>query len=586
MFGNEQFLNVYVNQFVGALTLQALPLAAGVLVASARKDPVLDSSFQFQILTARLPVVDAVCGYRSPAVLAFSCYTWNFQYTLAVAQAAKAQFPESLVILGGPSIPRDQAAITAFLRKSDYVDVLVLGEGEAAFVDVLHAILRSDCLKADCLLDVAGLVLRLASADGDHLSIKMTAARARLPSYLGTASPYLDGSFDAIYADHAPPINAAVVETNRGCPFSCTFCDWGQATQSRVYEMPLERVFRELDWIGARQIPSLYFIDANFGIRPRDVDIIEYVTRVKRRTGFPSSCYFHLTKNAQLRNLKTVTVLQEAGIQCRMALSMQDFNADVLKAIKRDNIPAALSIELRKVCNKQGIATFNELLLGLPRQTYASFCASVVQAMTPYAGDTFSLYLCRLLENAQMASPEHRKRYGLETVLSPVRSPDPQDALFVDEVEEIVIGTSAMPNRQWRNAFRFGYFVSVCYNQGVLRKLFHKLQFDSDGDLVQFIEKLLYRMQQSSAQSTMGKAFAVLDHFIDQIVSGRPMLCKMEGMGQHRWSIEEALMFALQSDMQGFYADVREELNGFLEASAFEGVQVPDELGNINSQAP
>src|SRR6185503_10105650 len=105
---------------------------------------------------------------------------------------------------------------------------------------------------------------------------RMGAPRPRLRDLAQIASPFLDGTFDALYATHRDRFGAAVLETNRGCPFACTFCDWGQATQSRVHELPFDRVAAELDWVARSGLGYLYIVDANFGIRPRDIEIIRH----------------------------------------------------------------------------------------------------------------------------------------------------------------------------------------------------------------------------------------------------------------------------------------------------------------------
>src|SRR5207249_3335903 len=157
--------------------------------------------------------------------------------------------------------------------------------------------------------------------------------------------------------------------TNRGCPFACTFCDWGQAIESRVNELPIERVLADLRWGAARGLPYFYFIDANFGIRQRDVDITRAVGALAVETGFPRFVFFHLTKNATERNLRTVEILREHHVDTTVALSMQDFEPDVLLAIRRDNIRPEDALALRARSHARGLPTMNELLLGLPAQT-------------------------------------------------------------------------------------------------------------------------------------------------------------------------------------------------------------------------
>jgi hypothetical protein len=124
--------------------------------------------------------------------------------------------------------------------------------------------------------------------------------------------------------------------------------------------------------------------------------------------------FFHLTKNATERHLDVVLALRDAGIGTHLALSTQDFEPRVLTAVRRDNIRLDRALALRRICHKRGIPTFNELILGLPEQTYDSFAGSVARAVTPFPLDTFNLYLARVLENAEMATPV-RARYGIVT---------------------------------------------------------------------------------------------------------------------------------------------------------------------------
>src|SRR6185295_8461230 len=154
-------------------------------------------------------------------------------------------------------------------------------------------------------------------------TVVATEAAPRLRDFASLGSPYLDGTFDALVEPTRPPrpgdlpLRAAVVETNRGCPFTCTFCDWGQAVHTRVHELPLERVHAELEWIARHGLPYVYIADANFGIRRRDLGIVEHLGNLRRVHGAPAFCYFHLTKNATERNLATVASLHAAGVGCQ-----------------------------------------------------------------------------------------------------------------------------------------------------------------------------------------------------------------------------------------------------------------------------
>ena len=562
-------MRVYVHQFNGVATVNVLPLAAGLVVASAKMDPLVASVADFDIRIDRLPIEEVVESYDDPDVLAFSCYCWNDAYTHQVARRAKKRYPDCLVVLGGPNVPRRRERIAELMRSRPYIDMLVLGEGEVTFRELVRARIDNTPLE-----EVAGLVVRdRCEPDG----VRVTRARDRIRDFSQTASPYLDGTFDALFERYSGQLTAAVFETNRGCPFSCTFCDWGQAIQSRVNELPIARVEQEFEWLGARNIPYLYIVDANFGIRPRDIDIVRHLATVKQRTGFPRYCHFHMTKNAQRKNLATVEALRDAGVGCQVALSMQDFDDQVLVAIKRDNISLEQSLGLRKACNERGIPTFNELILGLPAQTYSSFCASMVKAITPYPGDSFFLYLCRLLENAEMAEPAQRELYGIETRACLIGDfHRPVDRFHVDEREEIVVATRAMPNAEWRRAYRFGYLLGAFYNYRLLDVVIHYLRENLAVDLCCWIDAILDAMAEDSEGGVLGELERIFVRYVDAIMNSGGLVLERPGDSTRLWAVGDAVLATALARRSEFFEAVCRITHDVLDAP--ESRSLVDEL--------
>ena len=94
-------MRVYVHQFNGVGTMNVLPLAAGLLVAAAKMDPVLAGGTEFEIRVDRLPPDAVVQSCDEPDVLAFSCYCWNDAYTHEVARRSKARYAHAQIVMGG-----------------------------------------------------------------------------------------------------------------------------------------------------------------------------------------------------------------------------------------------------------------------------------------------------------------------------------------------------------------------------------------------------------------------------------------------------------------------------------------------------
>ena len=289
-------------------------------VAAARANPTLRAAFDFAIDTERRApdtVAQCLAGAR---VAAFSVYSWNWRLSLAVARAAAALDPDVFVVFGGPCVPRRPERAAAF---SPSTRMSMRSSSEKASSRFAHSFRR--CSEAGAprrslaLLSRGGRCARALARPRLH---RTGAAAARLHESRFTVSRrHVRRAGRATPSRSRSPstrLHAAIVETNRGCPFTCTFCDWGQAVHTRVHELPLERVQAELEWIAHHGLPYVYIADANFGIRPRDLAIVQHLGELRRVHEAPLFCYFHLTKNATERNLATVAALHAAGVGCQV----------------------------------------------------------------------------------------------------------------------------------------------------------------------------------------------------------------------------------------------------------------------------
>ena len=172
------------------------------------------------------------------------------------------------VIFGGHNVLRDFGTFD----ECPEVDILIYREGEEAFRQILLCLLEDSDLS-----EVANIAFK---KDGEY--VKTREEGFCMSEY---PSPYLSGIFDSI-ADGKTNFSA-ILETNRGCPFKCSFCDWG-TLGSKVRLFPMERIKAEMDWIADHGIEYVYCADGNFGLFDRDEEIAEYIIELKKKTGFPT----------------------------------------------------------------------------------------------------------------------------------------------------------------------------------------------------------------------------------------------------------------------------------------------------------
>ena len=164
-------------------------------------------------------------------------------------------------------------------KKHSYYDIAVFSEGELLFKDVLEN-LHDD----EKLLEVKGIGIN----HNGHMH--KTGMGKRTEKLDDIPSPYLLGLFDGMkeQCEHKGIVINALFESNRGCPYSCTFCDWGNGVLGKVKKYDLRRVKKELLWYAKNKIEYILNCDANWGIfADRDLELTQFMCKLKRRYGYP-----------------------------------------------------------------------------------------------------------------------------------------------------------------------------------------------------------------------------------------------------------------------------------------------------------
>ena len=450
--GLVQINNSFSNQ-------NYLPYSVGLLqtyVCKYAQDP-----DQFDFLPPvykRLPVAAAVEYLLEADLVGFSAYVWNIRISLEIAKNLKARKPEILIVFGGPQVP-DRGE--DFLRTNPFIDLCCHGEGEQVFLNILeHAAGRSwEGIPSVSYLDKNGSFLTYPRAE-------------RLKTLDHIPSPYLEGAFDALMEANPGEQWLILWETNRGCPFSCTFCDWGSAIATKVFTFDLDRLFREIDWFADRRVEFIFCCDANFGILPRDLEIARYVSGVKARRAFPKALSVQNTKNATERAYQVQKLLSDAGLNKGVTLSLQSIDTETLKSIKRHNISSQSYQELQRRFTRDRVETYTDLILGLPGETYDSFVEGVSEVIENGQHNRIQFNNLSILPNAEMGDPEYQKRYAMDTVETRVVNihgslVESEDEIH--EVQQLVISTASLPREDWRRVRAFSWAAGLLHFDKVLQ---------------------------------------------------------------------------------------------------------------------
>jgi radical SAM superfamily enzyme YgiQ (UPF0313 family) len=389
------------------------PLALGLLytaIASANQGVMLER-FLLVPITYLSPQEFLEGPYKKfgAGIWLFSNYMWSSEINLEISVAVKQHDPANLTIHGGPSTPDYEQKSQEFFAENASVDICVHGEGEAAIVDILqniHQIKDSMFEYAESeLKDVKGISFR---SKQNTLKIIRTQDRTRLAKPEVIPSPYEEGVFDCYQGN----VEAAIIESNRGCPFGCTFCDWGSATNQKVRKYDLERVKRELDWIIQREVKVLWIADANYGMYDRDIELAQYIVDQKAKYGYPQEVVVNYTKNTTWRLAEIIKIFSNGGIISQGVISIQSTDEQTLKVINRKNIKTEKYDELTKIFAESNLPLSTDLMIGLPGSTVDSFKADLQRYFE--RDISVKAYPTQLLPNSPMADPEYMEKYQIK----------------------------------------------------------------------------------------------------------------------------------------------------------------------------
>ena len=152
---------------------------------------------------------------------------------------------------------------------------------------------------------------------------------------------------------------APMLETNRGCPFQCTFCVQGVNWYTKVHYFSIDRIKEELTYIARRILersPSMRMLriaDSNYGMFERDTEISGHIGTLQREYGWPNFIDVTTGKNRPERVIQSVEAASGATV---VYMAVQSLDEDVLRNIKRQNIRLEAYEQLRVYMRGRGLA--------------------------------------------------------------------------------------------------------------------------------------------------------------------------------------------------------------------------------------
>jgi len=359
----------------------------------------------------------------------------------------KRAYPRMTVVFGGLNYPGEARRQEQWLREHPAADFHVVKEREVAFLALVEAL-------GECRLDFRRVKER--DLPGAHTlrpdgSFHSPEPAPRVRDLSSFPSPHLSGRMDEFFDGRLMPL----LTTNRGCPFSCTFCAEGVLHYNKVNRFAAERISEEAEFIG-RRIASLgeayrrrelYISDSNFGMYPED--------------------------------LETARILDG---EMTLTASVQSLDPEVLANIRRKNIHAEALLQTAMSASEVGANSYSDIILGLPGDSLRAHVETLRQVVDARL-DYVNTYQLRLQEDCEMTRDDYRSRFQLKgrfRILTRsygnYRYAD-GEVLPLAEVEEVCVEGQNLSFSDYQAARRIHLLLVLFYNdrffEGILRLLDH-----------------------------------------------------------------------------------------------------------------
>lgn len=329
-----------------------------------------------------------------PDIIGVSCYIWNSEINFSFCERAKVLCPNALVVAGGPDVTYTAEKI---MRRWGSLDVIVKGEGEETFKDLLLRI-----LDGREIYGIPGTVTR--KPDGTIVE-----GPPRSPIQNLDVIPF---GYDNELQSNDPALakydRMLIYETMRGCVYNCAFCLYGRWGGGKSRWFSVERVIHDLSRILTAGY-SVQVVDPIFGLdRQRTKEILKALSPLKYEGGLYIEMY------AEHLDPETVDLFVSARVK-QIGLGLQSLNPKAIEAMGRKSRMERFKKNIM-LLGQAKLNYYIDVMYGLPEDTYEGFLQTLDFALSFPEAD---VEIYRLLVLPGSRYYEEANRFGI------VFSPEP-----------------------------------------------------------------------------------------------------------------------------------------------------------------
>ena len=458
------------------------------------------AEFEIDIFKDPQEFIDAAIKKKS-SIIGFGNYVWNLELSTDIAKEIKSMNPETLIVFGGPNFPLEDTKRIEWLKERPFVDIYVTGDGEETFTKIVDSWYQCKNIEQVKKENIPGCY----SLVNNELN-KTQEFSSRIEDLDIIPSPYLKGYLDRFLKN---PRLSPLIESNRGCPFTCTFCVDGNTSRTKVFQKSVSRFEQEMEYIATHYEGKMLTIaDLNFGMFSRDIDISTSIAKMKEKYDYPYYIQVSAGKNNKPRILECAKILDGS---MSLAASVQSLDKEVLEKVKRNNISEQQLLEMTKAGNELSANTYSEVILALPGDSKEKHFNTVLK-LADSEINIISMYQCMILEGSELGSNFSKKSWNMQTKYRVLPRcfgiyNFGEKEILSAEIEEICVSTATLPIEDYYESRSFALTIGLFYQDRILLELYQYLRnFDiRPSELLQILHK--NRMSYSKGITELYQSF-------------------------------------------------------------------------------
>ncbi len=541
--GFLELSHIFTNQI-------KLPYSTGCIWSYCRTDDEITKKYSFDVHDWHY-ILDGVFDVSSTArklaecdVIGVSYFVWNTHTSDRVCAEVKRLNSDCKIIYGGLGTPK-YGRCQKFMNDRPYIDAIVHNEGEIVFTNLL---------KNDDWSTVNGITTHSFQIPPEK----------RIKDISVMPSPYLDGLFDDLISIKNHNYNwEGLIELERGCPYTCAFCEVGDRHWTKVIKQDYDKMVKEINWISDHQIEYLHLIDNNFGMYKEHKIISDLLINKLETKGYPNALNITWAKHKKPYLFDIAEDLWKAGLNRSVTIALQSMNSFTLKAIERANENTNLE-QVINYLKKKEIPAYIETILGLPEETLNSFKEGLYRLIDDIEYHNYiEIYTMVALPNTPFGDPEYLKKYGIKIVKTApcfFHHEHPPEKLMAD-TSDCVVGSNVMSYDDYLKACGWGWYMRSVHFFGWLRILAIELKKKYNITHRQFYDDLFDWFVQNPS-TLLHEEYYETGNFLENVFKNKiPWGRKVKGASDIYWEYEEATCIHIAKNKKRFY----NEIGDFLE---------------------